>query len=169
MNCTLTTRFSLIVWGHHFVATEHHGSWTVPEEGSPQSRIWSFYYLHWNKNMDITQELLLSKYAGMIYNIHSVHFVEPKKWPRQQHRLHMKALWKEINICLQSFSTSLSTCVSEWSTYVCVANHSRVDMVSYRCSPQKGSQAQRGQLVLARLHAKAWVRVLIHKYPGLRG
>lgn len=28
--------------------------------------------------MDITQEFFLSKFTGMIYNIHSVHFVEPK-------------------------------------------------------------------------------------------
>lgn len=28
--------------------------------------------------MDIIQELSLSKYSDMIYNIHPVHFVEPK-------------------------------------------------------------------------------------------
>lgn len=29
--------------------------------------------------MDIIQELSLSKYSGMIYNIHSVHFVEQQQ------------------------------------------------------------------------------------------
>ena len=60
-------------------ATEHYSRWTVPEAGSPQSHIWSCCYWHWNKNMDIIQQLSLSKYSGMIYNIHSVHFVEQQQ------------------------------------------------------------------------------------------
>lgn len=88
-------------------ATEHYSRWTVPEAGSPQSHIWSLYYWHWNKNMDIIQELSLSKYSGVIYNVHSVHFVEqqPKQWQKRQHRLHMNDLWKG------TFVSSLLACI----------------------------------------------------------
>jgi hypothetical protein len=129
MNCTLTTRFSLIDWGLHFVATGQKSRWILAEKDSLQNCISSFFYLHRSTNIDITEKVFWYdwQYPFSLFC-----------WTKQTGkgnciRLEVKVLWSGIfasDICMQR---------GEWWIVYGVATHSAAGPESLQNEPYKSS------------------------------